>query len=101
MRSALIILIALCLSTPSTAVEDSRVPGGVAMIPIEAGAKPMFNEKPVLTIQDDGQHFAVVGLALSLEPGTYTLDNVDANSPLRCSQRNILNNGFISKISGM
>ena len=46
------------------------------MIPIEAGAKPMFNEKPVLTIQDDGQHFAVVGLALSLEPGTYTLDNV-------------------------
>ncbi|MAW26066.1 MAG: peptidase M23 [Gammaproteobacteria bacterium] len=76
MRIALIVLIALCLSTPTTAVEDSRVPGGVAMIPIEAGAKPMFNGKSVLTIQYDGQHFAVVGLALSLEPGTYTLANV-------------------------
>ena len=76
MRLALIVLVTLCLSTTATAIEDSRVPGGVAMIPIEAGAKPMFDGKSVLTIQDDGQHLAVVGLALSLEPGTYTFDNV-------------------------
>jgi len=76
MRSALFVVIALCFSTSATAIEDSRVPGGVAMIPIEAGAKPMFNGKSVLTIQDDGQHFAVVGLPLSLEPGVYTLDNL-------------------------
>ena len=31
----------------------------------------------MLTIHNDGQHFAVVGLALSLEPGTYTLDDVE------------------------
>ena len=71
MRLALIVLLALCLSIPATAIEDSRVPGGVAIIPIEAGAKPTFDGKSVLTIQDDGQHLAVVGLALSLEPGTY------------------------------
>ena len=76
MRLALIFLVAFCLSIPATAIEDSRVPGGVAMIPIEAGAKPTFDGKSVLTIQDDGQHLAVVGLALSLEPGTYSLDNV-------------------------
>ena len=76
MRLALIVLLALCLSIPVIAIEDSRVPGGVAMIPIEAGAKPTFDGKSVLTIQDDGQHLAVVGLALSLEPGTYTLDDV-------------------------
>ncbi len=76
MKLALTVFIALYLSTPATAIEDSRVPGGVAMIPIETGAKPTFDGKSVLTIQNDGQHIAVVGLALSLEPGTYTLDNV-------------------------
>ena len=46
MRPALIVVIALCLSTPATAVEDSRVPGGVAIIPIEADARPPSMTNP-------------------------------------------------------
>ena len=90
MRPALIVVIALCLSTPATAVEDSRVPGGVAIIPIEADARPTFNDKPVLTINDNGQHVAVVGLALSLEPGNYTLQNKGEQIPFQVMPKKYL-----------
>ena len=68
MRLPLFALVSLCLTTTATAIEDLRVPGGVAVIPIESEARPTFNGKPVLTFRDNGQHVAVVGLSLSLEP---------------------------------
>jgi len=73
MRLFTLTLIASLISLPTIAVEDSRVPGGVAVIPIEANSQPTFQGKPVLTVRDNDQQFAVVGLALSLEPGQYQL----------------------------
>ncbi|MEK9606056.1 MAG: M23 family peptidase, partial [Gammaproteobacteria bacterium] len=90
MRLALIALATLCLSTSATAIEDSRVPGGVAIIPIEADARPTFNGKPVLTINHGEQHVAVVGLALSLEPGDYSLQNKGKQIPFQVKPKKYL-----------
>ena len=90
MRLALIALATLFLSTSATAIEDSRVPGGVAIIPIEADARPTFNGKPVLTINHGGQHVAVVGLALSLEPGDYSLQNKGKQIPFQVKPKKYL-----------
>ena len=90
MRLALIVLATLCLSTSATAIEDSRVPGGIAIIPIEADARPTFNGKPVLTINHGEQHVAVVGLALSLEPGDYSLQNKGKQIPFQVKPKKYL-----------
>ena len=90
MRLALIALATLFLSTSATAIEDSRVPGGVAIIPIEADARPTFNGKPVLTINHGEQHVAVVGLALSLDPGNYTLQNKGKQIPFQVKPKKYL-----------
>ena len=83
------LLVAL-ISTSASAVEDLRVPGGVAVIPVEVDAKPRFNGKPVLTIQENGQSLAVVGLALSIEPGDYTLESDGQRIPFTVSPKKYL-----------
>ena len=76
MRFGCIAVFIAALSTSATAIEDSRVPGGVAVITIEPDSRPTFEGKPVLTIKNNGQDLAVVGLPLSLEPGTHQLQNM-------------------------
>ena len=90
MRLLLFTLVSLCLITPATAIEDLRVPGGVAVIPIESEARPTFNGKPVLTFRDNGQHVAVVGLALSLEPGEYMLQHMGKQIPFQVHPKKYL-----------
>ena len=72
------------------AIEDSRVPGGVAVIPIEPDSRPTFDGKPVLTITDNGQDLAVVGLPLSLEPGTHQLQNMGKQIPFEVRPKKYL-----------
>lgn len=53
---------------------ESRVPGGIAIIPLEQDkGKPQFTfrDKPVMVTRLKGQSVAVVGLPLSLKPGEY------------------------------
>ena len=53
---------------------ESRVPGGVALIPLDAPAAEAhfkFRKKPVLTLQENNKTWAVVGLPLSLKPGEH------------------------------
>jgi len=53
---------------------ESRVPGGIALIPLDdkaAKATFTFNKKRVLISQERGQSYAVVGLPLSLSPGEH------------------------------
>ena len=90
MRLPLFALVSLCLTTAATAIEDLRVPGGVAVIPIESEARPTFNGKPVLTFRDNGQHVAVVGLALSLEPGEYMLQHMGKQIPFQVHPKKYL-----------
>ena len=97
MRLPLFALVSLCLTTTATAIEDLRVPGGVAVIPIESETRPTFNGKPVLTFRDNGQHVAVVGLALSLELGEYMLQHMGKQIPFQVHPKNTSNKEFISK----
>ena len=76
MRFRCIAVFIAAFSTSALAIEDSRVPGGVAVIPIEPESRPTFHGKPVLTLKDNGQDLAVIGLPLSLEPGTHQLQNM-------------------------
>ena len=91
-------LLAALISTSASAVEDLRVPGGVAVIPVEADAQPRFNGKPVLTPRKR-TIFAVVGLALSTEPGDYTLESDGQRIPFKFLLKSILSSEYISRIS--
>ncbi|SKA25226.1 Murein DD-endopeptidase MepM and murein hydrolase activator NlpD, contain LysM domain [Oceanospirillum multiglobuliferum] len=57
--------------------QDSRVPGGVAIIelPQRGSASPqvLFQDKRVFTTQKEGKWYAWVGLPLSLKAGQYSL----------------------------
>ena len=65
---------------------DSRVPGGVALIPLsdsEARLNFTFNDRPLLVTQKKGQSYAIVGLPLSLSPGEHSISgHDDAGGPL-------------------
>ncbi len=66
-------LILLSLSV-SAKLQESRVPGGIAFIPLDnTQGDPhfKFNKRPVLITQQDGKTIAVVGLSLSLKPGEH------------------------------
>jgi hypothetical protein len=56
----------------------TSVPGGIALVRLAAGndaaPKASFLGKPVLVTRDDKGWFALVGLPLSLQPGTHELD---------------------------
>lgn len=53
---------------------ESRVPGGLALIPLKTGEGTpdfSFKGKPLLIANHNGQNVAIVGLPLSLKPGEY------------------------------
>lgn len=76
---ALLLIVALLFSGWAKAgftPEDSRVPGGVAVIELpQRGDSPphvFFQKDRVFTAQQDGKWYAWVGLPLSLKAGTYS-----------------------------
>ncbi len=77
-RTLLLALGLLFAAQAAALPRQSLVPGGVAIIPLDATqGKPefRFRGKPVLITRDDsGQTVAVVGLPLSLKPGEYFIE---------------------------
>ncbi|WP_296262113.1 MULTISPECIES: M23 family metallopeptidase [unclassified Pseudomonas] len=79
-RSLIGAALALCLTLPAYAdsyiarLLNKPVPGGVAVIdlgPAVQAPKATFQGKPVLVVKDqDARWLAVVGIALSIKPGT-------------------------------
>jgi murein DD-endopeptidase MepM/ murein hydrolase activator NlpD len=74
--ASLYLLLALCqLSWADTQMalpQDSRVPGGLAVIPLtadQAQQDVFFNEKPVWKIQQSNQAWAIIGIPLSQKIG--------------------------------
>ena len=79
-----VFLLALALPFPALALpEESRVPGGIALVRLGAvslnSAKPRvwLGEQPVWVSAKNGQWVAVVGLALDLPPGAHNLRTDD------------------------
>lgn len=75
-----IMLLAMSLALTTQAAElprDSRVPGGIAVIPLDVAANEMpearFGTQRVMTLRDKDRWFAVVGLGLGLEAGEHAL----------------------------
>ncbi|CAD5108059.1 M23 family metallopeptidase [Zestomonas carbonaria] len=74
----------LCLALPAhaegflTRLLDKPVPGGVAVVPLGDGPvapKARYQGKPVLVVKEDGKRWiAVVGIPLSIKPGSQTLE---------------------------
>lgn len=77
---------ALCLALPAAAAlpESHAVPGGIAVVALAAPASQApevrFNGQRVLVIRDQGAWHAVVGLPLSIQPGTHELSVADRPS---------------------
>lgn len=83
-RAIAVFLLALALPFPALALpEESRVPGGIALVRLGAvsldSAKPRvwLGEQPVWVSANNGQWVAVVGLALDLPPGAHNLRTDD------------------------
>lgn len=82
-RIALLLLITGFMTVAQATPEDSRRPGGVAIIDVGSAAFAMptvrFNNRPVLVMQDANRWKAVVGIPLDTTPGpvTVTANGVD------------------------
>ena len=76
-RVVLLLIITCCITTAWAAPEESRRPGGVAIIDVGSAQLPMaevrFNDRPVLVMQDAERWKAVVGIPLDTEPGSVTV----------------------------
>ncbi len=76
MRHLIFILLCLFSVTAFCFPKESRVPGGIALIPLgknipEATFK--FRNKPLIITRQKGQSIAVVGLPLDIKPGEYSI----------------------------
>lgn len=73
----LFILTTLLVPALASALPQAEaVPGGVAVIALGANAQTPradYGDKRVLVTQEQGQWYAVIGLALGTKPGTYNL----------------------------
>lgn len=76
-RTALLLLVTCCVATAWAAPEDSRRPGGVAIIDVGSAELAMpavsFDDRPVLVMQDTNRWMAVAGIPLDTDPGTLSL----------------------------
>lgn len=86
------ILILIALSVVNMSLHafplDSRVPGGIALVPLEdrdLSARFSFKGKPVLISENKGKTFAIVGLSLGLKPGEYFISGEieGSNAPVK------------------
>lgn len=75
------LLFIIALSTPQIILAQSfnhfeSVPGGVAVVSISTQEKPdaWFQDKRVMVVGEPGLWNAVIGLPLSIKPGTHRLD---------------------------
>ena len=72
-RTVLLVLITCCASAALAAPEDSRRPGGIAIIDVGSASLAVpevsFGDKPVLVMKDTGRWKAVVGIPLDTQPG--------------------------------
>ena len=76
-RTALLLLATSFIATAWAAPEDSRRPGGVAIIDVGSAALAMpevrFNDRQVLVMHDADRWKAVVGIPLDTTPGSVTV----------------------------
>jgi murein DD-endopeptidase MepM/ murein hydrolase activator NlpD len=76
MRNLLFILLCLFSVTAFCFPRESRVPGGIAIIPLGENvteAKFQFRKKNLIITQQKGQSVALVGLPLNIKPGEYSI----------------------------
>jgi murein DD-endopeptidase MepM/ murein hydrolase activator NlpD len=82
-RTALLLFVTCCVTAAWAAPEESRRPGGVAILDVGSAQLPIpevrFDNRPVLVMRDAGRWKAVVGIPLDTEPGpvTMTANGVD------------------------
>lgn len=68
-------LLAVLAAEAGPLPQHAPVPGGVAVIPIPAGAdgNPSYRERPVMVATFGDERFAIVGIPLSATPGAHDL----------------------------
>lgn len=85
-KALIFALLFSCISyADNTLPQHSTVPGGVAVIELtdfNTNDKVTFGGKRVATLTRNNQHYAVVGIPLSLKPGTEYLNIEKANKKL-------------------
>jgi murein DD-endopeptidase MepM/ murein hydrolase activator NlpD len=78
LAAALLVLLVTLVTTAAHALPaDTRVPGGVAVVPVAPASQPMpvvwLGERRVMVVRDGDDWNAVVGIPLATEPGPQTL----------------------------
>lgn len=87
LRGLAVVLLGMATSAFAALPRQAAVPGGVVVVDLGEDSAPApaakFQGRPVLVTQDGGRHKAVVGIALAVEPGQYTLEVTDAGGAQR------------------
>ena len=74
LRTILTLMFAVHAGVALALPQHSPVPGGVAVIGIPADvAAVTYKNRPVMILEDNGQRYAIVGIALSAKPGSHSL----------------------------
>jgi len=72
---------------PAFSLDHTPVPGGIAVVRLPAEANPAsvrFEQQRVLVTRRENETYAIVGLALGVQPGTHYLEaRTRADKPLR------------------
>ncbi|HEU5339468.1 MAG TPA: peptidoglycan DD-metalloendopeptidase family protein [Sulfuricaulis sp.] len=77
-RACSLLVLVLSVSVQAqTLPQENPVPGGIAIVPVAPDSEPVprvyYEDRRVLVVSDTGNWQAVVGLPLSLSPGSQTL----------------------------
>ena len=85
LRLLLLTLLIIYLPVANSQPRQSLVPGGVAIIKLEAESARdyQFRNKPVLVTEIDGKPSALIGLPLSLSAGEYFIEKRDVSQVSR------------------
>ena len=70
---ACIILFNLALQSAqiSALPQNDPVPGGVAVVSLQAGETATYNNRPVMVVEEHGHLYAIVGIPVSGKPGQH------------------------------
>ena len=81
LRILLLVLLVFCLSSAQSQPRQLLVPGGVAIIDVEADDESVyrFRGKPVLVTRINGTPSALVGMPLNLQPGEHFIEKRSAS----------------------
>lgn len=86
MIRALLLLLVLTAPAVQALPDEAPVPGGIVIVPVTTN-EVTFNDRPVMVLDSNEGLVAVIGIPLSVKPGTYELQTSDGVQKFRVAPK--------------